>query len=134
MITLTYNGTTAHLGDRLIWLDEFGQSPVKQVTGPGTTGALLVHVGVRLAGRQITLDGVDSKAWITRSLCESLELWAALPGIKLTLVLRGVSRQVMFDHEQGGFEATPVWLLADGEQTPDEYFLPVFRFLTTDAF
>ncbi|MCB4362684.1 hypothetical protein KIH07_03000 [Hydrogenophaga taeniospiralis] len=133
-ITLTYNGTVANLGDRLIWTDEFGQSPVKQVKGSSTTGALLVHVGVLQAGRQITLDGVDSKAWIPRSLCESLELWAALPDITLTLVLRGVARQVMFDHERGAFEATPIWLLADGEQTPDEVFLPILRLFTTNAF
>lgn len=133
-ITLTYNGTVAQLSDRLLWTDEFGPSPVVQVTRPGTTGALLVHVGVRTAGRPITLDGVESKAWITRALCDSLEAWAALPGIKFTLVLRGVPRQVMFDHEQGGFEATPVWRLADGEQTSTEVFLPVFRFITTDSF
>ena len=130
MITLTYNGTTAQLSDRLLWPDEFRSSPVVQVTEPGTTGALLVHQGVRLAGRPITLDGVESKAWITRALCASLQAWSDLPGITLTLVLRGVSRLVIFDHEQVGFEATPVWRIADGEETPEQVFLPTFRFLT----
>lgn len=129
-ITLTYNGTTAQLGDRLIWVNEFGWSPVEQVSDTGTTGALMVHVGVRTGGRPIELDGVESKAWITRSLCASLEAWAALPGIVLTLVLRGVSRQVIFDHESGGFEAKPIWRIADGQETPEQVFLPTFRFLT----
>lgn len=129
-ITLTYSGTTAQLGDRLLWTDEFGWSPVVQVTEPSTKGQLMVHVGVREASRPITLNGVESKAWITRSLCSSLQAWADLPGIVMTLVLRGVSRQVMFDHERGGFEATPVWRIADGHQTPEQAFLPVFRFLT----
>ncbi|UCU92693.1 hypothetical protein [Hydrogenophaga taeniospiralis] len=133
-ITLTYSGTVAHLSDRLIWTDEFGPSPVVQVTGPSTTGALLVHQGVLQAGRQIELDGVESKAWITRSLCSSLEAWAALPLVNFTLVLRGVSRQVIFDRERGGFEAKSIWLLADGEETPDQVFLPTLRFLTTDSF
>lgn len=133
-ITLTYNGTTAHLSDRLIWEDEYGPSPVEQVTGPGTTGSLLVHVGVRTAGRPITLDGVDSNAWITRELCDTLQAWAALPGIQLTLVLRGTARQVIFDQEQGGFEARPVWRLLDGEQTPSQVFRPTFRFITTDSY
>lgn len=132
-ITLTYNGTVAQLGERLLWTNEFGWSPVKQVTGPSTTGALLVHVGVLQAGRPITLDGVESKAWITRALCETMEIWAALPIPALTLVLRGVSRQVIFDHEQGGFEAVPVWRIADGHQTPEQVFLPTFRFLTTNG-
>lgn len=132
-ITLTYSGTTTQLGNRLVWTDEFAWSPVAQVTEPGTTGALLVHVGARTAGRPITLDGVESNAWITRALCSSLEAWAALPGIFLTLMLRGVARQVIFDHEQGGFEAQPIWRIADGEQTPEEVFLPTFRFLTTEG-
>lgn len=129
-ISLTYNGTTAQLGDRLLWPDEFGWSPVAQVAETSTAGALLVHQGVRVAGRPITLDGVESKAWITRALCATLQAWAALPGITLTLVLRGVSHQVIFDHEKTGFEAVPVWRIADGEETPGQVFLPTFRFLT----
>ena len=132
-ITLTYNGTTAHFGDRLQWTDEFGWSPVAQATQPGTTGALMVHVGVRQAGRPITLDGNESRTWFTRSLCASLEAWAALPGIKFTLVLRGVSREVMFDHERVGFEAKPIWRLADGQETPEQVFLPTLRFITTNG-
>lgn len=132
-ITLTYSGTTAHLGDRLLWTDEFTWSPVAQVTEPSTTGALLVHVGVRIAGRPITLDGGESKAWATRALCSTLQAWAALPGITLTLVLRGISRQVIFDHQRGGFEAVPIWRLADGQETPDQVFLPTLRFLTVAA-
>lgn len=131
-ITLTYGGTTAHLGDRLVWTDEFEWSPVEQVTEPGTTGALLVHVGVREAGRPITLDGSET-AWFSRSLCSSLQAWAALPGITLTLVLRGVARQVIFDHERGGFEAEAVDQLSENEIYPEQVMRPVLRFLTTDS-
>jgi hypothetical protein len=131
-ITLTYNGTTANLGDRLVWTDEFAWSPVEQVTEDGTTGALLVHLGVRQAGRPITLDGADT-CWFSRALCATLGAWAALPGIPLTLVLRGVSREVIFDHERGGFEASPLDLLADGEEYPEQDFRPTLRFLTTDS-
>lgn len=129
-ITLTYNGTTADLGDRLIWEDEFLWSPVEQVTEPGTTGALMVHVGVRSGGQPITLDGHESQAWLLRSLVVSLKAWDALPGVFMTLVVRGVARQVIVDHERGGLEFTPVWRLADGEETPDQVFLPRLHFLT----
>ncbi len=132
-ITLTYNGTTAHLPDQLVWTDEFTWSPVEQATEPGTTGALLVHVGARSAGRPIELDGVETRAWITRTLCSTLAAWAALPGIELTLVLRGVSRKVIFDHERGGFEATSLWPIANGQEWADQDFLPTLRFLTTDS-
>ena len=128
-ITLTYNGTTAHISDRLDWQDEFGWSPVDQTTSYSTTGALLVDVALKQAGRPITLVGTETAAWISRALCSTLQAWAELPGIQLTLVLRGQSRQVMFDHAKGGFTGQPVWKLQDGEQSDEQLYLPTFRFL-----
>lgn len=128
-ITLTYKGTTAHISERLDWQDEFSWSPVDQATGYSTTGALLVDVALKQAGRPITLMGSETAAWITRALCETLQAWAELPGIQLTLVLRGRARQVMFDHAQGGFTGQPVFKLQDGEESPEQLYLPTFRFI-----
>ena len=128
-ITLTYSGTTAHLSDRLDWTDEFSWSPVQQATEYSTTGALLVDVAVKQAGRPITLLGTETAAWISRVLCDTVAAWAALPGIEFDLVVRGVTRTVLFDHAKGGFEAAPVWKLQDGEQSGDQLFLPTFRFI-----
>ena len=128
-ITLTYNGTTATLSDRLQWVDEFAWSPVEQATAYSTTGALLVDVAVKQSGQLITLEGTDTNAWITRALCSTLQAWAALPGIELALVLRGTTHAVIFDHAQGGFAAQPIWRLADGEITPELFYRPTFRFL-----
>lgn len=128
-ITLTYNGTTATLSDRLQWTDEFGWSPVEQATAYSTTGALLVDVAVKQAGQPITLEGTDTNAWITRALCSTLQAWAALPGIELDLVLRGTTHRVIFDHAKGGFTAQPIWRLTDGEITPELFYRPTFKFL-----
>ena len=128
-ITLTYNGVTAYISDRLDWQDEFSWSPVDQATSYSTTGALLVDVALKQAGRPITLMGAETAAWITRALCSSLQAWSELPGIQLTLVLRGQSRQVMFDHAKGGFTGQPVWKLLDGEHSPEQLYLPTFRFI-----
>lgn len=128
-ITLTYNGTTAHLSDRLHWADEFDWSPVEQSTSYSTRGALLVDVGLKLAGQPITLEGTDTNAWISRALCSTLQAWAALPGIQLDLVLRGETHQVIFDHGKGGFTAQPIWKLLDGEITPELMYRPTFKFL-----
>ena len=128
-ITLTYNGTTAHLSDRLQWTNEYDWSPVDQATGYSTRGALLVDVGLKLAGQPITLDGTSTNTWISRALCDTLQAWAALPGIELALVLRGTTHAVIFDHAQGGFAAQPIWRLADGEITPELFYRPTFRFL-----
>ena len=128
-ITLTYNGTTATLSDRLQWVDEFAWSPVEQATAYSTTGALLVDVAVKQSGQPITLEGTDTNAWITRALCSTLQAWAALPGIQLDLVLRGETHQVIFDHAKGGFTAQPIWKLLDGEITPELMYRPTFKFL-----
>ena len=128
-ITLTYNGTTAHLSDRLQWTNEYDWSPVEQVTAYSTTGRLLVDVSLKQAGQPITLEGTDTNAWISRALCSTLQAWAALPGIQLGLVLRGQAHQVIFDHAKGGFSAQPVWKLLDGEITPELFYRPTFRFL-----
>lgn len=128
-ITLTYSGTTATLSDRLHWADEFDWSPVEQETAYSTTGALLVDVAVKQGGQPITLEGTDTNAWISRALCSTLQAWAALPGIQLDLVLRGVTHQVIFDHANGGFSAQPIWKLLDGEITPELFYRPTFRFL-----
>lgn len=128
-ITLTYNGTTANINDRLDWQDEFGWSPVDQATSYSTTGALLVDVALKQAGRPITLVGTETAAWISRALCSTLQAWAELPGIQLTLVLRGQPRQVMFDHAKGGFTGQPVWKLLDGEESNEQLYVPTFRFL-----
>ena len=128
-ITLTYNGTTATLSDRLQWTDEFDWSPVEQATAYSTTGALLVDVAVKQAGQPITLEGTDTNAWITRALCGTLQAWAALPGIELDLVLRGTTHRVIFDHAKGGFSAQSIWRLLDGEITPELFYRPTFRFL-----
>lgn len=128
-ILLTYNGTTANLSDRLQWSDEYDWSPVEQSTEYSTTGAMLVDVALKQAGRPITLEGTDTAAWLTRAVCDTLQAWAALPGIELTLTVRGVARAVIFDQAKKGFTAAPVWRLADGEHTVETLYLPTFRFL-----
>lgn len=130
MITLTHGGTTLTLPDRLLWADEYQWSPVATEVRWGTTGAPQLHVGLRQAGRPITLDGRDSEAWIDRTLCDQLEAWAALPGTTFTLVLRAQARTVVFDHSQGAaFDATPLWKLLDGEHTGDVLYRPIFKFM-----
>lgn len=128
-ITLQHLTITLDLGDRLDWSDEYAWSPVQQATEYSTTGALLVDVGTKLAGRPITLAGDQTAAWLSRDVCDTLTAWAALAGASFTLTLRGLPHTVMFDHAQKGFEAQPIWRLADGEVTPELLYLPTFRFL-----
>lgn len=130
MITLTLAGTTLALSDRLLWVDEFEWSPVATAVRWGTTGAPQIHVGLRQAGRPITLDGRESQAWLARALCSQVDAWHALPGATFSLVIRGLARSVVFDQSQGAaFTAAPIWKLADGEHTPELFYRPYFKFM-----
>ena len=132
MITLTHIalGLTQTLSERLLWTDEFAYSPVLQENRFGTDGSMHVHLGVRVAGRPITLNGVESEAWINRVDVDRLQGWASVPGVRFSLLLRGVQRTVIFDHTRApAFQADPIWQLADGEQSGDEMFRPTFNFL-----
>ena len=130
MITLTLGVVTLNLPDALIWTDEFGWSAMVSSHKSGSTGALIIHEGKRQAGRPITLDGVDSKAWITRDECDKFYAWLAIPGAEFDLVVRGMSRRVKFDNSQGaGFTARAQWRLFDSEHDGQTDFLPIFKFI-----
>ena len=76
------SNATLDLGARLLWTDEFEWSPVAQTVATSTTGALLVSVALRQAGRPITLDGVASQAWYSWALCQQLAAWAAVAPLR----------------------------------------------------
>ena len=128
-ITLSLAGTTLALSDRLAWTDEFSWSPVQQAMEYSTTGVPLIDLAVKQAGRPITLEGKETATWLPRATCVALEAWAALPGAEFELVLRGVPRVVIFDQARTGFEAAPLHKLLDGQESPEQIFLPTFRFL-----
>jgi hypothetical protein len=132
MISLRHTGTgqALALSERLLWVNEYAWSPAAQEARWGTTGALLLHVGLRQAGRPIELDGRDSEAWLARADCIQVQQWAAQPGQTFELLLRGALRTVVFDHGGGNaFEADPIWRLADGEYTPELEYRPHLKFL-----
>lgn len=129
-ITLTYGATVVELSDRLQWANEYEWSPVQQDTEYTLGGALVVDQGIKLAGRPILLEGGETNAWITRAQCDAIKSLDAMADIVMTLVLRGEALQVIFDRANGGFNASPIWRLLDGEITSELFYLPTFRFLT----
>ena len=127
MITLKLGSVQMVLPDRLIWTDEFGWGPVVKSPRTGSTGALILHVGKRKAGRPITLDGAASNTWISRTECDQLFTWAAIPDAEFELVLRGTVHKVCFDND--GFTATSLWKLLDGEHDGQTVYVPSFKFI-----
>ncbi len=71
----------------MVWVDEFDWHAVEKSTQYSLTGALLVDVATRQAGRAITLQGVNDAGWIARSVLQQLYTLAADPGATYALQL-----------------------------------------------
>lgn len=127
MTTLSLGAESLTLPDDLLWVDEFDWETVRSVSTYGVDGALFTDSAARLAGRPITLRGARNHGWVLRSTVVSLEAWRALPGQLFTLTLRGVARQVRFDHERGAMEAAP--LLERREYIASDPYIVTLRFL-----
>lgn len=109
-ITLTYLTTTITLHDDLKWSDERNWHPVAQTAQRTITGALIVSSALMVAGRPVTLEPEDdSSAWMPHSVVVALRNFAVVPGRVMQLTLKGVSRDVIFRHQDGDpIEAEPV--------------------------
>lgn len=85
----------------LRWDDEFTWSPVDQGEEYSTTGALMLDVSVRQAGRPMTLVGGDHLGWIKR---ETLLALQALAGTHqdMTIDYHGRQFAVRFRYGSGG--------------------------------
>jgi len=88
------------LPDDIWWEDEIDWTPVEQTVEYSTTGALLIDLATKQAGRPITLIGDERTAWITRATALALQALAAVPGKQMTLVIHGQQFTVMFRHEE----------------------------------
>ena len=75
----------------LVWSDELTWTPVQQSQEYSLTGALLLEISEKQAGRPITLTGQSSgrdyTAWITRSDLLTLKAALEVPGATFTLTL-----------------------------------------------
>ena len=94
----------------LHWSDEFDWTPVAQGAEYTLAGALAIETGVMQAGRPITLEGGEDRAWATRATVLLLQAAAALPGETMTLTLNDARTfTVAFRHGDGlPVEARPI--------------------------
>lgn len=127
MMTLTYLSTTLTLPSDLIWRDEYDWHPVVQSVEYSTTGAMIVDAMTKQAGRPITLMAGENFAWMQRSTVAQLKTWAAIAGAEFVLSLNGTSFNVIFDHTQTAFEASPV--VEFSAPLDSDYYVLTLRFL-----
>lgn len=95
-LTDATTGQSVSIPDGLIWTDEFDWSPVESNQSYSLTGALIIEQGTKQAGRPVSLAADDDMNWARRTVVETLRLWSATAGRRMTLVIAGVSRTVMF--------------------------------------
>lgn len=127
MITLDDGTTRLVLPAGLLWPDEFTWRAVEQNVTPTLTGALVVEVSTRQAGRPITLKSGADFAWIIRADLDRLNLWADVPGQILTLTLRDSARAVIFRHQDGAIEAEA--LLHKDQPALTDYYQATLRLM-----
>lgn len=128
MITLTYLTTAIELPGDLLWIDEHTYRPVEQTATPTLTGGVVIEAAARIAGMPITLQPEDSSsAWMTRATLEDVKEMVAVPGAEMTLNIRGTPYQVVFRHQDGAIDATPIvhYSTADGT----DFYLVTLRFM-----
>lgn len=81
------------LPDDPVWVNEFDWTPVEQSREYSLTGALIVQVSVKQAGRPIHLDC----HWLTRAQVQALTALADVPDAEYTLTLHQGTYTVRFD-------------------------------------
>lgn len=131
MITLSDGTTTIELPPDLAWSDEHAWSAVERSETRGLTGAMILQVALRQAGRPITLVPPDNGGWWPRSSWTQIQTWLDVPEIVLTLTLRGVPYSVTWRATGGdrpAAEATPLIHYSDPD--PTSWIRPSFNFIT----
>lgn len=104
---------TIEIPEDVWWSDEFAWSDIEQATEYSVTGALIIDVGIRQAGRKITLQSNPRGGWVPRSTVLDLQAQRGNPGGTYTLSLAdGREYTVAHDHSRS-LEAEPVRPAAD---------------------
>lgn len=130
MTTLAVGPTSVELPDELVWVDEFAWSAVEQTESRSLTGARIVQRGMKQGGRPITLRPPDDQAgWITRAVLDQLRAWVQMPGLQLTLTLRGEARVVEFRYNEAAVEAEA--LVPYDDVQAGDFYLATIRLLET---
>lgn len=126
MGSLTQGATVVPLSDDFDFPDEYTWLAAQQAKSYSVTGALMVEVNSRQTGREITLQGTDNHAWVTRANVDTLRTMLDSPSQSMTLVFRGETYTVRFDYERGALEARPVADFQDPQ--PTDFFIVTLRF------
>jgi hypothetical protein len=129
-LTRKATGETVTLDDGFFWSDE-DWSPIKQTNEHATNGVLITQVGIKQAGRPITLKPANQKkGWIKLRELRQLREWQALIEEEFLLEFEIPDARVfnvIFNNEGSALESSPI------KNSPatslDDYFNVTMRFM-----
>jgi hypothetical protein len=123
-IVLTDGTDSVDLPDDILWEDEHSWDSVVQQTTYTITGALVVEVSQKQAGRPVTLKSRDNMSWIPREDHDQIRAWANTAGQQLTLTIRAAHHTVIFDHSRTSVESEVLGYFKDSQQ-PNWYKMTI---------
>lgn len=100
---------TVELPDDLAWPDRYSWQAVDVSVEYSLTGAAIIQSAEKQAGRPITLQSTEQRAWVTRAIVDALKGLQADADATYTLSVRNESYTVAIQ----AVEAEPLWDLAD---------------------
>lgn len=110
---MTITLDTQPLPSDLLWSDEFDWSPSISAQEYAVTGALVVDSATRLAGRPVTLEADNDRAWINRASLQALYALTTPANRVMTLSLHGVSYSVIWRPGAEPINARPLFPLGN---------------------
>lgn len=117
---------TLALPPDLHWADEFEWSVTESAQEYAVTGALVVDAATKLAGRPITLQAADDRAWITRELLGQIHALTQPAGRVMALTINGASFSVIWRPGAQAIDAQPIFPLANPQN--DLAYVVTLRF------
>lgn len=92
----------------MLWVDEFSWAAAQRSVERSITGAQIIDVALKVAGRPITLQGAQDQGWIRRATLLAVRALADTPDGQYPLTLAtGEQFTVMFAPEEA-IEAQPI--------------------------
>lgn len=100
---------TLELPDDLAWPDRYAWQPVDVTVTYSLTGSAIVAPAEKLAGRPITLQSGDTRAWLTHAEVAAVKALQAVVDAEYSLTVRGETFDVVIQ----SVEATPLIDVSD---------------------
>ncbi len=116
------------LPDDLQWIDEFAWTPIQQKIDRALSGKQMIQEGVRIAGRTITLNSADDRAWMDRATVKALFATLNQAGNSTLTLNDGRSFSVRWDHSAGAIEAKNLFEISDPDDV--DFYVATLKFIT----